>query len=148
LELNAAVDRLAQHPMRTDPLVWIVSPPMPLDANKTVEVTGWVRVDQAFSKPGSGLVIMDTIGGPELSLVVGATSGWQLFRMIRAVPKATELRVTFALTGAGAANVDGVTVRTLQQPVPQRLPEISDNAHETPATAEAPASVSRLPNTR
>jgi hypothetical protein len=155
LEMQAAQDSIAQHPLRMDPFVWIVSPPVPLNESQIVEVTGWVRVDKAFEKPGSGLVIMDTIGGPELSLVVGATSGWQSFRLIRAAPKATELRLTFALTGIGTANVDGVVVRTLEQPVPQRLPEIPKpesaapaSADVTPVTAEAPASIMRLPKTR
>jgi hypothetical protein len=146
LELQAADDSGAQLLTRTDPLVWIVSPPVPLDEHKVVEITGWVRADRAFSSPGSGLVIMDTIGGPELSLVVGETSGWQSFRMIRAVPRATELRLTFALTGIGTAKVDGVMVRTLEQPTARRLPEI--NGPEPPATAEAPAPISRLPKTR
>ena len=98
---------------------------MPLDANKLVEITGWARVDQPFSTPGGGLAITDTIGGPELSLVFRETSGWQMFRLIRAVPKATELRLTFALTGAGAAKVDAVMVRTLEQPLARRLPAVS-----------------------
>ena len=133
---------------RSDPLVWIVSPPMPLDENKIVEITGWVRVDVPFQTPGSGLVIMDTIGGPELSLVVNQASGWQSFRMLRAVPKETEFRLTFALTGVGTANVDGVMVRSLEQSMPRRLPGISDANSATPATAEAPGPITRLPNPR
>jgi hypothetical protein len=149
LELNAALDSNVQPAARTDPFVWIVSPPMPLDGDKIVEITGWVRVDKAFGKPGSGLVVMDTIGGPELSLVVGETSGWQSFRMTRAVPKATELRLTYALNGVGTANVDGVMVRALEQPVARRLPEVPQTeSAATTETAEAPPSISRLPKTR
>jgi hypothetical protein len=149
LELQAADDSGGQLPTRMDPLVWIVSPPMPLDANAVVEITGWVSADKPFTKPGSGLVIMDTIGGPELSLVVGETAGWQPFRMIRAVPGATELRLTFSLTGVGTAKVDGVVVRTLQQPAARRLPKVTGSeSPASPATAVAPAPISRLPKTR
>jgi hypothetical protein len=148
LKLKATPLLAIQQPMRTDPFVWIVSPPVPVHENAIVEVSGFIRIDEAFDKSG-GLVIMDTIGGPELSLIVRATSGWQTFRLVRAVPNATELRLTFSLTGVGTAQVDGVAVRVLQQPEPQRLPAVShDEQGPSPMTAEVPASIKRLPKTR
>ena len=124
MDLQATAPSDGQTADVAEPRVWIVSPPVSLEAESTVEITGWVRVDQPFSTPGEGLAIIDSLGGPELSLVVGETSGWQMFRMVRAVPQPAELRLTFALTGVGSAKVDAVMVRTLQQPVARRLPAV------------------------
>jgi hypothetical protein len=133
LELRAAApNQLPLSP--AEPLVWIVSPPIPVDAEKIVEITGWVRIEQPFGSPSGGLAIVDTLGGPELSIVVRETSGWQAFRMLRAVPKATEFRLSFALTGIGRAKVDAVMVRTLEPPVPRRLPDVAGAAGEPGST--------------
>lgn len=122
LELRSSDSPQATPHDVADPRVWIISPAIPLDAGTTVEITGWVRVDQPFTTPGEGLAVADSLGGPELSIVVGDTSGWQMLRLVRAVPQPTTLHVTFALTGSGSAKVDAVMVRTLQQPVARRLP--------------------------
>ena len=126
LELKAAAATSTQSAAADNSLVWIVSPGMQLEPNMTVEITGWVRVDQPFSTPGEGLAIIDSLGGPELSLLVGQTSGWETFRLVRAVPQASELRLTFALNGMGSAKVDAVMVRTLQQPIARRLPTVPE----------------------
>jgi hypothetical protein len=147
LELQAGTT--GKSPPVSEPLVWIVSPAIPVDADKLVEITGWVRVDRPFESGAGGLAIVDTLGGPELSLLVRQTSGWQIFRIVRAVPKAQELRLTFALTGAGAANVDAVMVRNLQQPVARRLPEVTRAGDDVPRSASESASpIIRLPQTR
>jgi hypothetical protein len=125
LELQAAAERENVLASVAEPLVWIVSPPIQVDAGKLVEISGWVRIDQPFTTPTAGLAVIDTLGGPELSYVVRQTSGWQSFRMIRAVPKTSELRVTLALTGYGTAKVDAMMVRTLDQPIARRLPAVS-----------------------
>jgi hypothetical protein len=110
--------------LAAEPRVWIVSPAVPVDAGNLLEITGWVRVDRPFGRDDGGLAILDTLGGPELSLVVQESSGWQPFRILRAAPKAAELRLTFAVTGTGSAKVDAVMVRNLQQPIARRLPEV------------------------
>jgi hypothetical protein len=110
-------------PMVTGDLVSIVSPAVPIDQSKLVEISGWVRVDSPFAG-GEGLEIEDSLGGPGLGLMVSQTSGWQPFRLIRAAPEPTQLRLTFALTGPGAAKVDAVMIRTLEQPVARRLPAV------------------------
>ena len=120
-----------------DPLVWIVSPGMPVDAGKLVEIAGWVRVDQPFASADGGLAIIDTLGGPELSLYCARDLGFaRSFRIIHTVPNATELRLTFALTSVGSAKVDAVMVRTLDEPVARRLPATTGEAGG-PRTAEA-----------
>ena len=98
---------------------------MPVEKGQIIEITGWVRVDEPIAGSVDGLQIVDSLGGAELSLAVDQTSGWQPFQIVRAVPEATDLRLTFALTGLGTAHVDGVMVRALQQPVARRLPPVS-----------------------
>jgi hypothetical protein len=119
LELRATAADAASIAISNAPLL-IISPPMPVSEGQTIEIRGWVRVDGPIA--GDALRILDSLGGPELSLAIRETSGWQPFRMIRGVPKSTELRVTFALAGIGSAKIDGVMVRPLQQPSPRRLP--------------------------
>lgn len=109
----------------TSPQLWITSPSMPLEAGQTVEISGWVRIEQPFATPGAGLEILDTLGGPELAIVVPKTSGWQMFRLVRAAPRAANLQVTFALIGSGSAQVDGVMVRAPLRPVARRLPAVA-----------------------
>ncbi len=137
LELQAVAPANKQSAAAYDPLVWIVSPGVPVDAGKLVEITGWVRIEKPFGPTGGGLAIVDTLGGPELSLVVHEASSWQSFRMIRAVPKSTELRLTFALMGLGAAKIDAVMVRTLQQPIARRLPEIAGAGSANPPSTNS-----------
>ena len=149
LELHAAAPAVNQLAVASDTLVWIVSPSIPIEAGKTVEITGWVRVDPPYSPPGNGLVIIDSIGGPELSLLVGQTSGWQMFRMVCAAVQAADLRLTFALNGVGTAKVDAVMVRTLEQPLARRLPAVSaGSAPPQLGSTTAPGPIFMPPQTR
>lgn len=149
LQLRAGPSPDAPAPDVAEPRVWIISPAIPLEAEKTVEITGWIRVDEPFATPGEGLAIIDTLGGPELSVVASQTSGWQMFRLIRATSLPTNLRVTFALTGNGSAKVDAIMVRTLQQPIARRLPtvnRIGDGLN--PRAAELPTALPGTLRTR
>ncbi len=106
----------------TDAPVWIQSPPIPIADAGWIEITGWVRIDQAITGSPNGLQIVDSIGGPDLAISVRSTPGWQRFQMIRAVTEPTEVRLTFALAGIGAARIDAVMLRPLQQPTPPATP--------------------------
>ena len=130
LELNAAAEAHHGRQQAAGNLVSIMSPPMAVEPDKLIEITGWVRVDSPFAG-GEGLEITDSLGGQGLSLVVNQTSGWQPFRLIRAAKDPSQVRLTFALTGIGSAKVDAVMVRMLQQPIARRLPPA------TPSTATA-----------
>ncbi len=121
LELSATDASASERQRHGDGSIWIVSPPMPVDQNQIIEISGWARIDRPFAD-GDGLEIVDSLGGPALSLVVGRTSGWQPFRMIRAASKPSKLRITFALAGFGSAKIDAVMVRALGQPIARRLP--------------------------
>jgi hypothetical protein len=121
LELSTKVDAASVHPLVAANLVSIISPEVPVSQNQLIEISGWVRVDEPFAG-GEGLEISDSLGGPALSLVVNQTAGWQPFRMIRVAIEPAQIRLTFSLTGLGSAKVDGVMIRTLEQPVARRLP--------------------------
>jgi hypothetical protein len=129
-----------------DAPVWIVTPPMPVEAGQTIQINGWIRVETPLAA-GDGLQIVDSIGGPELSLVIRNTDGWQPFEMIRSARASADLRLTFALIGLGTAKVDAVMVRTLQQPLARRLPSAESTERPT-ANAAAPDPISRLPAPR
>jgi hypothetical protein len=110
---------------------WIVSSPVPVEAGQIMEITGWVRVDNKTDNEGDGLHIVDSLGGPELSLSVGQTSGWQPFRLVRVATKPTEVRLSFAHVGTGSAHVDAVMVRVLTSPSPHPLPPPGDTHEAT-----------------
>ncbi len=149
LELQASAPAAGHFMDVAEPRVWVVSPAVPVDAAGKVEISGWVKVDQPFTTPGEGLTIIDSLGGPELSIVAGKTSDWQLFRMMRAVSEPTSVQITFALTGTGTAQVDAVMVRTLQQPIARRLPPVNAQSQQKSAAhADLPGPVLELPRTR
>jgi len=50
-----------------------------------------------------------------LALRVGQTYEWQKFTLIRGAPRSGEMKLTFALTGLGEAQIDAVSVRALEQ---------------------------------
>jgi hypothetical protein len=85
-----------------------------------------VRVPQRIAGSIDGLEIVDSLGGPELSLRIRETADWQPFRLIRGVSDTTDMTVTFALSGLGTACVDGVMVRVLGPPNVKRLPTVTD----------------------
>jgi hypothetical protein len=125
LELSAEGAAAASSPkIVARPLVWITSPPVRATAGEVLEISGWVRVSPPVIGSIDGLEIVDSLGGPELALRVRSTHDWQPFRMLRSTRETTEMTVTFALAGIGAASVDGVMVRTLAAPSVKRLPTV------------------------
>jgi hypothetical protein len=123
LELRATTADAASETLSHAPVL-ITSPAVPVGEGQAVEISGWVRIDGSIS--GEELQIIDSLGGPELSLAVAETEGWQPFRMVRGVPRSTELRLSFVLAGIGCAKIDAIMVRPLRQPMPRRLPEVPD----------------------
>lgn len=93
--------------------VWITSGPVPVKAGQMVRIHGWVRVPAVIGGSHDGLTIMESIGGPQLAERIPLTSGWQEFTLYRGAQADGDLRVTFALTGIGTAEVDEVTIRTI-----------------------------------
>jgi hypothetical protein len=128
LKLHAAADSTRTSAQLEQPAtVWIQSPPIPIPSGRTIEITGWVRIDKPITGNDAGLRIVDSLGGQALSLSPRQTAGWERFHMIRGTADLPELRLTFALAGIGDAFIDAVMVRVLEQPTTGRLP-LGDSA--------------------
>jgi hypothetical protein len=134
LELHASAKPATNSAALSGAPVWILSPPIPVNAGQWIEISGWVRIDEPIAGGDEGLQIVDTLGGPDLALAIQQTAGWQPFRMIRAVPDSTELRLTIALGGLGTAQLDALMVRALELPAPRRLPPSPTAADSPKAT--------------
>lgn len=120
LRLAAALRDPRQTPSTIErPLVWITSSPVPVREQQIARITGWCFVPQPIVGSHDGLLIFDSIGGPDLADRVRLTRGWRQFTFYRAVPESGELVVTFALSGLGEAWVDDLHVNLLD-PAPIR----------------------------
>ena len=98
------------------PPLTIQTPSVKVKAGEFVRIHGWVNVPNAFVGSQDGLRITDTLGGPAMAERVPITNGWQEFTLYRGVQKSGQLSVSFELTGIGVANIDEVTIRTIELP--------------------------------
>ena len=98
--------------------VWIVSGPVEVPANQLVRINGFVKIDSPITASWDGLVIQESLGGPEMAQRFRSTNGWQPFTIYRATNEPHTLRLNVALTGYGTANVDEVTVQFAPLPTP------------------------------
>jgi hypothetical protein len=132
LELRVVPEASDQVPACVaDAPLWITSPIVPVEPGQILEITGWVRVAAPITASVDGLQIIDSLGGPELALTIRESSAWRPFQMVRAATRRDDLRLTFVLTGIGTAHIDGVMVRSLEQPTARRLPPVQTNADIT-----------------
>ena len=99
--------------------VWISSAPIDVKAGQMVRIHGWVKVPEAIQGSLDGLMIIDSLGGPDLAERIHRTEGWQEFCLYRGVPQDGPMSVTFALTGLGIGLVDEVTIRIMDVPLTQ-----------------------------
>ena len=120
------------------PPVWIGSAAVPANAGDIVRIQGAVRVPRPPQGSVDKLLIIDSIGGKELALRMGAADGWQNFVIYRAAPQAGNVSVTFALSGVGEAWVDDVTIQTVDQLPP--LPTGPPAASPRPSSLVPPSS--------
>jgi hypothetical protein len=105
------------------PLVWITSSPIPVRQGQMVQISGWVNVPRAVAagrgaagvtaNTSEGLLVFDSIGGPDLGDRIRLTQGWRPFTLYRAAPQTGDLTVTFALSGLGDASIDDLSVALL-----------------------------------
>ncbi len=103
--------------------VWIVSAPVEVPANHLVRINGYVRIDTPVRGSLDGLVIQESLGGPDMAQRVPATNGWQQFTIYRATSEPQTLRLNFALTGYGKVYVDEVTVQLAPLPGSEMIPD-------------------------
>jgi hypothetical protein len=102
------------------PPVWITTAPAPVESGQIVRVRGWVEVPAPISGSVDGLLVFDSIGGPDLADRIGQTRGWQEFSLYRIAPQTGPITVTFALSGVGLARIDDVTIEPVQIAPPQQ----------------------------
>lgn len=93
--------------------LWIKSSPVPAKAGQLVRIHGWIKIDKPIGGSLDGLMIIDSIGGPQMAERLVLTQGWQEFTIYRCPSQNTDVRVTFALTGYGAVSIDEVNVRVI-----------------------------------
>jgi hypothetical protein len=96
------------------PPLWITTPPVPVQAGDLVCIQGWVQVPAAITGSVDGLLVIDSLSGETLAQRIGQTNGWQQFTLYRAVPEASRVSVTFALSGLGEVWLDDVTIHCLE----------------------------------
>jgi len=100
------------------PPLWIATPPLVAPAGKLLEIVAMVRVPSPITGSVDALLVFDSLGGPALAERVRPTKGWKrlvLHRIVPADAAGEPLVVTFALTGFGSAEIDEVSVRTLER---------------------------------
>jgi hypothetical protein len=113
LQLFARKDGADPAELIERPIAWITTPPVQVAAGQIVRVHGWVNVPQPITGSYDGLLIFDSLAGPDLGDRVKRTQGWREFSLYRAAATSGELRVTFALTGLGEAFVDDLSIQLL-----------------------------------
>ncbi|MEQ8210458.1 MAG: hypothetical protein RH917_11555 [Lacipirellulaceae bacterium] len=110
------------------PPVWVTSPDIPLAASSMIEITGKVRVREQPLGVFGGLLIFDSLGGESSALRIRESPSWKDFHLVRLAGSSDQIDLTFALGGAGTAEIDDLQFRVtpvtrLEGPV-QKLPKL------------------------
>ena len=95
------------------PLVWITSSPVPVRQGQLVRIDASINVPRPLGGSSEGLLVFESLSGPDLGDRIRLTQGWRELTLYRAVPQSGELTVTFALTGLGEASIDDLKVSLL-----------------------------------
>ncbi len=133
LRLQAAVEAQTSPSALESPPLQIVSPPLPVRRGQLLRVRGWVRVPERITASPDGLLVYDSLGGPELGERFQLTDGWREFTFYRVAPADGGLSLTFALTGLGEAALDEVSV-SVHEPIAAQ--GSLDEARRLPPTGE------------
>jgi hypothetical protein len=88
----------------------IRSPAVRLPANRAIRIEARLRT-LGFGGPDQGVLVHDSIAGPDLGVLVRATPQWQTVRLYRQSVSEGEVRVLFELLGAGEVAIDDVQIR-------------------------------------
>jgi hypothetical protein len=96
-----------------------------------------IRIDArlrtlGFGGPDQGVLTYDSIGGPELGVLVRATPDWQNVRLYRQTAEEGELSVLFELIGAGEVAIDDVQIRVWSPRDQAQIPLRSLDSGELP----------------
>ena len=115
LKLSVAAQSQPPAVVDSTPL-WISTPEIPIRGGQLVRIHGWVHVPQVIRGTHDGLMITDTLGGPDMAERIPVTKGWQEFSLYRGASKDGTIQVKFSLNGMGEALLDEVTIRMIELP--------------------------------
>ena len=114
LRLRAGAETPAESPhLVVTPPVWVTSPPVSVRAGQLVKIGGWVRVAEPIKSSVDGLLIFDSLGGQALAERIGQSHDWKEFTLYRKAAADGEVTITFALSGLGEAQLDGITIQAV-----------------------------------
>ncbi|KAA5546095.1 hypothetical protein FYK55_04140 [Roseiconus nitratireducens] len=104
------------------------SPPVSLKKNQAVRIDAMIRTI-GFGAPHQGVLVYDSLGGPEMGVLVRGATEWTPVRLYRQSFGQEDLKVHFEIIGDGEAIVDEVSVRAwAPEPLPTLpLRRISEN---------------------
>jgi len=97
------------------PPLWIVSPPVSVEAGQLIRIRGWVQVPAPIAASVDGLLIADSLTGDALAERISKTAGWKQFTLHRVAPQSGPMTVSFVLSGLGEVLLDEATVEVLER---------------------------------
>jgi hypothetical protein len=101
------------------PALWIQTPPVVVRSGQLIRIHGYANVQREITGH-EGLLITDSVGGPDLAIRIPRTAGWQEFTIFRIAAKSGPVNVTFTMHGMGQAFLDEITIQLLE--IPERRP--------------------------
>ncbi len=108
------------HPgLAESPPLRISSAPAFIRGNKLVWIHGWIRVPRPITGSEHGVLVYDSLGGPEMGVCCQQNDQWQEFSMFRSSGQDTEMRIQIVLDGYGSAMLDELTIQTIELPTPE-----------------------------
>ena len=111
LRLRAnGVSNAAKQSVMESSLVWVNSPSVTSHAHQIIKIQGVVNVPTDVVGSSDGVMIFDSLGGPELGYRVSKTNGWEPFVLYRAAENRQSVSLTVALTGLGEVLLDNIVI--------------------------------------
>jgi hypothetical protein len=121
LKITALPEEGRESAFVQEPVVTIRSAPINLAPGQMFRIHGWVYLPRQLQDSFDGLVVYDSLNGPELAERILQSRGWREFTLYRIAERGGPMRVTFAMTGIGEVAVDDVTVTAVQtEPIRER----------------------------
>lgn len=112
LQLVCEADQSTAQPTHaTTPPVWVTSSGLNLSQGQMIEITGKVRVTEQPLGVDGGLLVFDSLAAENSALRIRDCPSWKAFRLVRLANSSSELALTFALGGAGTAEIDDLQYR-------------------------------------
>lgn len=112
LKLAAGPERGRETPLVvSETPVQIRTGPVRVEPGQVVRVSFWLRIPNKIVSNLDGVVVYDSIGGPEQGLrLTGPIPGWAQFQLLREVREPGDLTLTVALAGLGEVLIDDVEI--------------------------------------